>query len=79
MRSESWLEVHLGLRGRAFVDHAVGAGRRRSQAEVPVKNPLRDLHGQLNWTQADLAKRLGVSRQTVNAIETEKYDPKRPK
>jgi putative transcriptional regulator len=43
-----------------------------------VKNSVRDLRGQLNWTQADLAEKLGVSRQTVNAIETEKYDPSLP-
>lgn len=43
-----------------------------------MKNSLRDLRGQLDWTQADLAARLGVSRQTVNAIETEKYDPSLP-
>jgi len=43
-----------------------------------VKNSLRDLRGQLDWTQADLAAKLGVSRQTVNAIETEKYDPSLP-
>ena len=36
---------------------------------------LRDAHG---WTQADLAERLGVSRQTINAIETGKYDPSLP-
>ena len=48
------------------------------QAEVRVKNSVRDLRGQLNWTQADLAEKLGVSRQTVNAIETEKYDPSLP-
>jgi len=40
-----------------------------------VKNSVRDLRGHLDWTQADLAAKLGVSRQTVNAIETEKYDP----
>jgi putative transcriptional regulator len=40
-----------------------------------VKNNVRDLRGQVNWTQANLAEKLGVSRQTVNAIETEKYDP----
>ena len=39
---------------------------------------MRDLRGQLDWTQADLAGKLGVSRQTVNAIETEKYDPSLP-
>ena len=43
-----------------------------------MKNSVRDLRGQLNWTQADLAEKLGVSRQTVNAIETEKYDPSLP-
>ena len=43
-----------------------------------MKNSMRDLRGQLSWTQADLAERLGVSRQTVNAIETEKYDPSLP-
>jgi putative transcriptional regulator len=43
-----------------------------------VKNSLRDLRVVLNLTQADLAEKLGVSRQTVNAIETEKYDPSLP-
>jgi putative transcriptional regulator len=47
-------------------------------AEVSVKNSVRDLRGRLRWTQADLAEKLGVSRQTVNAIETEKYDPSLP-
>jgi putative transcriptional regulator len=50
----------------------------RRQMEVPVKNFVRDLRAVLNWTQADLAEKLGVSRQTVNAIETEKYDPSLP-
>ncbi len=43
-----------------------------------MKNSVRELRAQLAWTQADLAERLGVSRQTVNAIETEKYDPSLP-
>lgn len=43
-----------------------------------MKNGVRDLRGQLDWTQADLAAKLGVSRQTINAIETEKYDPSLP-
>ncbi len=43
-----------------------------------MKNSIRDLRAQLEWTQADLADKLGVSRQTVNAIETEKYDPSLP-
>ena len=40
-----------------------------------MKNRLRVLRAEHNWTQADLAERLEVSRQTVNAIETEKYEP----
>ncbi len=43
-----------------------------------MKNRLRELRGARNWSQADLADRLGVSRQTINAIETEKYDPSLP-
>ena len=43
-----------------------------------MKNRLRDLRGVREWSQGDLAERLGVSRQTVNAIETEKYDPSLP-
>jgi putative transcriptional regulator len=40
-----------------------------------VKSTLRALRDERGWTQADLAGRLGVSRQTINAIETEKYEP----
>ncbi|MCB1098762.1 MAG: helix-turn-helix transcriptional regulator [Verrucomicrobiae bacterium] len=43
-----------------------------------MKNRLRDLRGEHSWSQADLATQLGVSRQTVNAIETGKYDPSLP-
>jgi putative transcriptional regulator len=43
-----------------------------------VKNRLRVLRAELDWSQADLAARLGVSRQTVNAIENGKYDPSLP-
>jgi putative transcriptional regulator len=43
-----------------------------------VKNRLRVLRAELDWSQAELAERLGVSRQTVNAIETGKYDPSLP-
>jgi putative transcriptional regulator len=43
-----------------------------------VKNCVRDLRRLMQWTQADLATKLEVSRQTVNAIETEKYDPSLP-
>jgi putative transcriptional regulator len=41
-----------------------------------MKNCLRDLRGDKEWSQGDLAQKLGVSRQTINAIETEKYDPR---
>ena len=43
-----------------------------------MKNRLRVLRAELDWSQADQAERLGVSRQTVNAIETGKYDPSLP-
>jgi putative transcriptional regulator len=43
-----------------------------------VKNRLRVLRAERNWSQQDLANELGVSRQTINAIETEKYDPSLP-
>ena len=46
--------------------------------EVPVKNKLRELRSERDWSQAELAKRAGVSRQTINAIETGKYDPSLP-
>lgn len=43
-----------------------------------MKNRLKDLRTARNWTQADLALRLSVSRQTINAIETGKFDPSLP-
>ena len=43
-----------------------------------MRNRLRVLRAERDWSQADLAERLGVSRQTVNAIETERYDPSLP-
>jgi putative transcriptional regulator len=43
-----------------------------------MKNRLRELRAAKEWSQGDLADKLGVSRQTVNAIETEKYDPSLP-
>lgn len=43
-----------------------------------MKNRLRELRAARDWSQSDLADRLGVSRQTINAIETEKYDPSLP-
>jgi len=43
-----------------------------------VKNTLRTLRERSGWSQAELAARLDVSRQTVNAIETGRYDPSLP-
>lgn len=43
-----------------------------------MKNTLRVLRAERDWSQAELADRLGVSRQTVNAVETGKYDPSLP-
>ena len=43
-----------------------------------MENRLRVLRAERRWSQAELAERLGVSRQTVNAIETGKYDPSLP-
>src|SRR5712691_272486 len=60
---------------RCFPD---GALRRRPGAvlvEIPLKSRLRALRAERAWSQGDLARHLRVSRQTVNAIETEKYEP----
>ena len=43
-----------------------------------MKNHLRVLRAERDWSQADLAERLAVSRQTTNAIETGRYDPSLP-
>jgi putative transcriptional regulator len=43
-----------------------------------MNNRLKILRAERDWSQADLAEKLGVSRQSVNAIETGKYDPSLP-
>jgi putative transcriptional regulator len=43
-----------------------------------MKNRLGELRAAKEWSQGDLAEKLGVSRQTVNAIETQRYDPSLP-
>ena len=43
-----------------------------------MKNRVRELRTAQGWSQSDLAERLAVSRQTVNAIENERYDPSLP-
>lgn len=43
-----------------------------------MKNHLRVLRAEREWTQQDLAERVGVTRQTIHAIEAGKYDPSLP-
>ena len=43
-----------------------------------MRNRLKVLRAERDWSQADLAQALGVSRQTVNALETGRYDPSLP-
>lgn len=45
---------------------------------MPVKNRLKVLRAERDWTQGDLADALAISRQSINAIETGKYDPSLP-
>jgi putative transcriptional regulator len=52
--------------------------RLRTQAIQAMKNIVRQLRTDRGWSQGDLADRLEVSRQTINAIETERYDPSLP-
>jgi putative transcriptional regulator len=43
-----------------------------------VENRVKDRREAHGWSQGELARRLGVSRQTINAVETDKYDPSLP-
>jgi putative transcriptional regulator len=43
-----------------------------------MENRVKDHRERMGWSQGELARRLGVSRQTVNAVETDKYDPSLP-
>ncbi|MBM0170091.1 helix-turn-helix domain-containing protein [Altererythrobacter sp. C41] len=43
-----------------------------------MRNRLKDHREAQGWSQGELARRLGVSRQTINAVETDKYDPSLP-
>ena len=53
-------------------------GARAVEFGEQVKNRLKVLRAERDWSQAELGGRLGVSRQAVNAIETGKYDPSLP-
>jgi putative transcriptional regulator len=48
------------------------------EAQIAMNNRIKILRAERNWSQAELADRLKVSRQTINAIETGKYDPSLP-
>ncbi|ETI62807.1 Cro/Cl family transcriptional regulator [Sphingobium sp. C100] len=48
------------------------------ELDARVKNRLRLLRAERDWSQGELAVQLGISRQSVNAIETGKYDPSLP-
>lgn len=54
------------------------ATRNRRLAAPDMENRIRELRAVKRWSQADLADALGVSRQTINALETGKYDPSLP-
>lgn len=56
----------------------MGRGQLRAQLDGAMKNIVRDLRAEQGWSQAHLADLLEVSRQTVNAIETGRYDPSLP-
>lgn len=43
--------------------------------EIPIENRIKELRNANKWSQQDLAERLNVSRQTINAIERYRYDP----
>jgi putative transcriptional regulator len=43
-----------------------------------MENRVKSFREQMGWSQGELARRIGVSRQTINAVETDKYDPSLP-
>jgi putative transcriptional regulator len=56
----------------------VGHRELHAKDERAMKNLVRELRTERGWSQGELADRLEVSRQTINAIETERYDPSLP-
>jgi putative transcriptional regulator len=67
--------LHLGVPPD---DRALGHRWRDRVVPLPMKNRLRVLRAERDWSQSELADRLDVSRQTVNALENSKYDPSLP-
>ena len=58
--------------------HRLGSDHRAALRVLAMKNTVRDLRTDHGWSQGDLADKLEVSRQTINAIETGRYDPSLP-
>jgi putative transcriptional regulator len=56
----------------------MGGGGDGAESALSMKNRVRDLREERRWSQVELAERLAVSRQTIHAIETGKYDPSLP-
>lgn len=56
----------------------MGGGDMHPRPDEPMNNSIKELRAALGWSQAHLADLLAVSRQTVNAIETGRYDPSLP-
>src|SRR5215469_5332024 len=84
-RLPPWFHLRHGLRDRRDGAGGCAVAMAQTQARQPLtgarndmNNLVRDLRGERGWSQADLAQKLDVSRQTVNAIETGKYDPSLP-
>jgi putative transcriptional regulator len=64
--------------GIAHDVYALGIQPQLLLEKISMNNKLKVLRAEKNWSQADLAEKLNVSRQTVNALETGKYDPSLP-
>lgn len=68
--------VHFGWEGYfAFTFFLYALGLARAKPGLPMKSRVRELRTEREWSQAELAAKLGVSRQTINAIETEIWMP----
>jgi putative transcriptional regulator len=63
-----------------ILDRPIRVGKEffTGQERAAVENRLKELRETAGWSQGELARRLGVSRQTINAVETDKYDPSLP-
>lgn len=62
----------------ANVDYSLGCRGLYRAEKVPMNNKLKDLRTEHGWSQVEMGKRLDVSRQTIIALESGKYDPSLP-